>query len=31
MLQAEERASANVEYRSEKFNTLIKESRMRLG
>ena len=31
MLQAEERASANVEYRSEKFNTPIKESRMRLG
>ena len=31
MLQAEERASAKVEYRSEKFNITIKESRIRLG
>ena len=32
MLQAEERASAKVEYRSEKFNIIIiKESRIRLG
>ena len=30
MLQAEERASAKVEYRSEKFNITIKESRIRL-
>ena len=31
MLQDEERASANVEYQSEKFNITIKESRIRLG
>ena len=31
MLQAEERASAKVEYRSKKFNITIKESRIRLG
>ena len=31
MLQAEERASAKVKYRSEKFNIMIKESRIRLG
>ena len=31
MLQAEERTSAKVEYRSEKFKITIKESRIRLG
>ena len=31
MLQDEERASANVEYQSEKFNITIKESRFRIG
>ena len=31
MLQDEERARANVEYQSEKFNITIKESRIRLG
>ena len=31
MLPAEERASAQVEYRREKFNITIKESRIGLG
>ena len=31
MLQGVERASAKVEYRSEKFNSTIKESVIRLG
>ena len=31
MLHAEERVSAKVEYRSEKFNITIKEGRIRLG